>query len=304
MKLDYKVLWIDDRINERQYQDMVKGLEKYLSEEEFFNVTIIPIEDTDDFEKLLNDEFDLIITDYNLGEKNGDYIIQYTRSKGILTEIFFYSANSQLSLLNGLINNSRVTYHQMTNPNGYRELFSEIRSLVDLTIKKFHHIISMRGMVMAETSEIDVIMEEVLKSLLLEESEEKNKAKKTVKDKYIESSNDALKKFGNINEIKELDILLRKIGAYHRWRAINRNCPDDLKETFKHILEKYNDDIMKVRDVLAHAKYFKEGELEFLQNFDPEANPHTFDSAKCKEIRKNLNIYKDQLLKFQNAVKK
>ncbi len=304
MKLTYKVLWVDDRIEEAQYKEMVERLQQFLSEEEFFDAMVIAVEGPDDFEKYLDSEYDLIITDYNLGEKNGDYIIQYTREKGILTEVFFYSANSTLTTVTGLANNSRVTFHQMTDPNGYRELFSQIRSLIDLTIKKFQHVISMRGLVMAETSEIDILMEETLRGILIGEEDAIKAAKKVIKDKFIESQNEHLaKRITPINEVTEFDKLLREVGAYHRWRAMKRNFPAALQEEFKFTLDNYQKDIMAVRDVLAHAKYFKTEEGEFLENKVPDGDPHKFDVAKCKEIRKNLNVYKKALLLLKDKVK-
>lgn len=304
MKLTYKILWVDDRIEEPQYKEMIENLNQFLSEEEFFDVKIVNVDNSDDFEKELNADYDLIITDYNLGEKNGDHIIQYTRELSVLTEIFFYSANNELKPLGNLISNSRVTFHQMTDPNGYRELYGQIKSLIELTIRKFQDIICMRGMVMAETSEIDVAMEEMLNLLLKDETEEKNMAKKVIKDKYIESSKNSFNKISEINEVESLNLLLRKVGSEHRWRGLKRNFPQDYRNEFKQILEDYKKDIIDIRNILAHAKYFKEEGREYLENFDPEGEPHKFNTENCKQLRRNLNLYKKGLVDMQKKLNK
>ena len=303
MKLTYKILWVDDRIEQPEFKDMVVRITQYLSEEEFFNVSVITVENSEDFEKKFSDEYDLIITDYSLGERNGDYIIKYTREvKGILTEIFFYSAQSEIKTMPGLISNSRVTFHQVSGANGYRELYLRIKELIDLTIKKFQHIISMRGMVMAETSELDISMEEILKKILTKDIVENNTAKKVTKDKFIKSANDFLDKFKKMNEIEEFELLLRKIGSEHRWRGLKRNCPKELRTTFSDILENYKKDIIDERNILAHAKYYKDGSNEYLENSNPNGVPHKFDSSRCKEIRKKLNQYKKKLSEFESKI--
>lgn len=302
MKLTYKILWFEDRIQEPEYKEMVTKIDRFLLEEEFFEPEIVCVEDSDEFEKMLDETYDLIITDYNLGEKNGDEIIEYIRSSGMMTEILFYSANKELSPLSSLLSNSRITFHQLSEANSYKELNIKIKELIELTINKFHHIISMRGMVMAETSELDVLMEEILTTILDIDSEKKSNV--VIKEKYIASITEQLEAFNKIDEIKQVAILLRKIGAFHRWRAIQRCCPEEHKATYKEILEKYQVDIIKVRNILAHAKYYKEGEKEFLKNADPEGEPHNYDAEECKKIRKNLNHYKKNLIEFQTKIAK
>jgi len=303
MKLTYKILWVEDRIEQPEFKDMVVRLTQYLSEEEFFDASVITVENSEEFENKFSDEYDLIITDYSLGERNGDYIIQYTREvKGILTEIFFYSAQSEIKPMSNLITNSRITFHQVSGANGYRDLYLRIKELIDITIKKFQHIISMRGMVMAETSELDISMEGILKKILTTDSEKNKSAKKVIKDKFIESTNDFIDKFKKMDEIKEFELLLRKIGSEHRWRALKRNCQEDLRAEYSDILENYKKDIIDERNILAHAKYYKEDSNEYLENSNPNGVPYKFDSSRCKEIRKKLNQYKKKFSEFESKI--
>ena len=69
------------------------------------------------------------------------------------------------------------------------------------------------------------------------------------------------------------------------------------------LLENYKKNVIDERNVLAHAKYFKEGDSEFLENINPEGEPIKFDSSKCKSIRKILNDYKNSLRELQKKNK-
>jgi len=40
------------------------------------------------------------------------------------------------------------------------------KELIELTVKKFQNIIAMRGMIMHETSDLDVTIQEILKSII------------------------------------------------------------------------------------------------------------------------------------------
>ena len=123
MKLDYKIIWVEDKIDTRPFLSLKKNVESHL-ENEFFNVTIETAEDYDEFKEKYeaNQTFDLIITDLNLNESHGSQVIDFVRDeKHILTEVFFYSANSELSNTR-LINNSRITFHQLDGQGYHKEL--------------------------------------------------------------------------------------------------------------------------------------------------------------------------------------
>ena len=97
MKLDYKILWLDDKMDviiDGQYDSEIK---KHLFEQGF-NPIVITVKDEKEFFKNLDDSFDLILTDYHLNDtanntRDGDLIIKEVREKNsIFTVIMSYSA--------------------------------------------------------------------------------------------------------------------------------------------------------------------------------------------------------------------
>ncbi len=50
MKLDYKIIWVEDKIDTKPFLALKESVKKHL-EDEFFNVTIETAEDFDEFKK-------------------------------------------------------------------------------------------------------------------------------------------------------------------------------------------------------------------------------------------------------------
>jgi len=277
MKLDYKIIWVEDKIDTKPFQSLKKKIKNHL-ENEFFNVTIDTAEDYKEFKAKYEetDTFDLIITDLNLNESHGSEVIDFVRDeKHILTEIFFYSANSELSSTQ-LANNSRITFYQLDGQDYHKELQKSIIQLIDLTISKFHHIVTMRGMIMHETSDLDVSIQEILKLII--ENGDSEAILNVIKKKKIKSTNEFLKK--KIDQSQDLDDFLQNIGADHRLRGLIRNIP---KDEIQNKLAKYKSEIIDVRNQFAHAS------LDLENNTFKTKDGKEFNQALCKKIRKDIN---------------
>ena len=167
MKVDYNILWIDDKIANRPFQSIAATIKKHL-DEQFFNCEITQAEDFNEFKEAysLNNEYDIIITDYSLNEgTTGQQVIDFVReNQHDFTEIFFYSANKDLNNIE-LFSRNRISFFQLSEGN-YKELQNEIKIVLDQTIKKFQHIVVMRGMIMNETSSLDIQMLEIISNSL------------------------------------------------------------------------------------------------------------------------------------------
>ena len=226
----------------------------------------------------LKDNFDLIITDYHLNDgKLGSEVIDFVRRENnIATEIFFYSAKQDLDVNSKLINNNRVTFYPLAG-NSYRDLRSEIKNLIDLTLRKFNHIVAMRGMIMHETSDLDVQIQELLFQIISVGDTDNIIA--TIKKKYIKSNDGFNKKMTSLYDLNEI---LMRIGANHRLRALNRNI--DFPEIKKH-LETYKEEIINVRNQFAHAILDEEKQV-----FRTKGGKE-FNEDLCKKIRKDINVH-------------
>lgn len=295
MKLDYKIIWVEDKIDTKPFLALKKSVKKYL-EDEFFNVSIETAEDFDEFKEKYetNKTFDLIITDLNLNESHGSEVIDFVRDeKHILTEVFFYSANNELKST-PLINSSRITFHQMDEGNAYRELGISIIELINLTISMFQHIVAMRGMIMHETSSLDVEMENILQKIL-ESSETPDDIIAVIKKKYKKSNEEFNK---NIDKIDDIVSILRTIGASHRWRAIVRNLSDG---EIKSVMASYEKEIILIRNKFAHAELIDDGERQY---FRDRKNGLDFNEDFCQKVREDLLKHKGNIDNLNSELEK
>jgi hypothetical protein len=275
MKLDYNILWVDDRIKERPFQKILGETKDFLSDQ-YFNCNIIETEDFNEFKEIFSKkkEFDIIITDYSLNEGTfGSQVIDFVRdSEHNFTEIFFYSANDNVKDIK-LFSNNRITFFQLTGGD-YKELESEIMEVINQTIKKFQKIVAMRGMIMNETSSLDVEIEDIL-SKIIEKGDQK--IIEIIKNKFLKTNSDFANRITNCNVVSDL---LYYIGANHRVRSIIRNIDNG---EIKDILSDYTKQIIEVRNQFAHAV------LDSETNTFKTRNGIVFNNEECTNIRKNIN---------------
>jgi len=157
MKINYKILWLDDEINAFIDDGFVEKIQKHLKEEGFAP-DIQTVSKVSDFFGKLDDSFDFILTDYNMSEKNGAKVIADIRDKSIFTEILFYTAQAQWEEIGML---DRISFLQTSKISGethHEKVVGKAINIIDLTIKKFQHIVAMRGMIMHEVSSLDAQM--------------------------------------------------------------------------------------------------------------------------------------------------
>ncbi|MCR1024872.1 hypothetical protein NQT66_08625 [Cellulophaga baltica] len=285
MKLDYKIIWVEDKIDTKPFLALKESVKKHL-EDEFFNVSIETAEDFDEFKKKYenNETFDLIITDLNLNESHGSEVIDFVRDeKHILTEVFFYSANSELTRTQ-LINSSRITFHQMDEGNAYRELGISIIELIDLTISMFQHIVTMRGMIMQETSSLDLKMENIVKYQLKNPVLAESIA--PVLDNIFDSIlANAKEKFDKATRRKTNDILKDNIlfNSSQKIIALGEVLKIMKEEDFS---KAYTEEIILIRNKFAHSELMKGDDGK--EYFKVKNEEVYFDKDLCRNIRKDI----------------
>lgn len=289
MKLEYKILWLDDEIQAFIDDEYLDELEDYISSKGFIP-SIQTAKKASELYKYINDSFDLILTDYHMREENGDKVISKIRKEySIFTEILFYTAKADLADAEKI---DRVSFLETKSAKNehYQKVIDKIKVLVDLTVKKFEHIVAMRGMIMQETSTLDIEMKEILK-LQIESSPKPSELISVIKNKYIETND----KFSDeIKDIDDLELISLKIGSSHRWRALKRNLP---KGEIKTILNDYENEIISIRNKFAHAvlEIGKDGR----QYFKHKTEGLDFNEDFCIIIRENIIKHKSNLDKLK-----
>lgn len=292
MKLDYKILWLDDKMDvilEGQYDAEVK---KHLIEQGF-NPIVITVKNEKDFFTILDDKFDLILTDYHLNDtadntRDGDLIIKEIREKNsIFTEIMFYSAQGEVV---DTVKLDRITFvdtRKSTIRDHNEAVVDRAIKLIDLTLKKFQHIVAMRGMIMNETSSLDMQMLDIIKLAL--------KSKEISFDELAPKIYDELNDLYNsknkfVNECREASkfIALTKdnfvFSADYKIKTLGQILTS---LNLKDFSEEYKEEINSMRNKFAHAILLKD-EKTGREYFKHGESGLTFDEALCKKIRTDI----------------
>lgn len=302
MKIDYKILWLDDKAKTIRDDNYIEEIENHLKDL-YFNPIIILTKNEKQFFQKLDNDFDLILTDYHLeggNNRNGDVIVSEVREKSIFTEIMFYSAKGNVIDTNKL---DRITFVDTSrNKSGhYDTVINRTKDLINLTVKKFENIILMRGMIINETSILDDKMLKIINKSLeinglynleftnsiydkatsqfqskkefIEECKTKSNFKKLTKDTFIFSSDFKIDS-------------LKKIVEHFKM--------DDFTETYK---EKIN----SIRNKFAHAVLEEDDNGRKFFKYKKEGL--TFDENLCKQIRKDLIEQRENLQKVEDKLK-
>lgn len=302
MKIEYKILWLDDKIKEFIDDELILEIENHLVNEGF-NPQIITCSKIDDFYSKLNNSYDLILTDFHLTEDlNGDKVVEEIRKpeNAIFTEILFYTAQADLKDTDKI---SRITFLETNKKVGKHSeiLISEIINLINLTIKKFQHIVNMRGMIMHETSSLDAQMLDIINSALTKPN-----------INLLELSNSL---YDQLNELfNQKNDVVNNCRANNNFKKLTKDnfiFSSDYKiQTLKKIIESFDDvqdfsddykeSINSVRNKFAHA--ILEEDENGRKYFKYKEEGITFDENLCKEIRKKIILHKENLDNLQSKI--
>lgn len=300
MKLNYNIIWVDDKIDTRPYKSIKKEIFEFITGE-FFNCKIEEAEDFNEFTNLFADDitYDLIITDLSLNSgTTGKQVIDFIRdNKHNHTEIFFYSANTQLRQQR-LVNSNRITFYQLTEGN-YNELKNEIIDLVKLTISKFQHIVTMRGMIMHETSSLDIVMNSLVRNYI-EDSKNKVNVDKILPPILLEIQKNAKEKCDKAFSNKSNKILKDNVlfSASQKIFALGKILEILEQNDFS---KDYNKEIIWYRNQFAHAEIFinEKGKECFKIKIEGKDEELIFDEKLCRKIRENILKHKNNLDDFK-----
>ena len=300
MKLDYKILWVDDRIDERPFQRILNSTQQHLINQSF-ECEIVSAKDYKEFVHNfhLKKEYDIIITDYSLNDGTfGNQVIDYIRdNQHNYTEVFFYSAQTNINDIK-LFSNSRITFFQLTEGD-YKELKHEVIEVINQTIKKFQHIVAMRGMIMNETSTIDADMLEIVTNFI--QKTNNVEVKNRIYDELISFHSRKLNDSEKFKRNDRIDSVLKDpllISSSQRANAIEEIIKILGTENF---IQDLRINIIKVRNDFAHAVYVKDKETG-REYFLDKKDGIDFNEDKCKEIRINITKHKQNIINLKNKL--
>lgn len=306
MRLKYKILWIE---NEEDWVDSIYDqIQEHLSDLGFeFEKKLIAKEE----ESVNYDEYDLILMDLNLAEQpNGAELIERIRNLNVFTDIVFYSSVGIDTLREkGREKNLEGVYYSGRTPDS--SFVRKVCQVIDSTIKKVQDLSNLRGLVMAEVSDLDSLMDEIIVKYYVDQSllDEFHRRITKNKEKNIKKSldNDGIdcEKTCKLNWRQfNIDKLLKIIDSSQKVRAINillerhKKQGTDLYQSpnDKGFVDNYLQDIIYVRNNLAHCSSVIENGKEILKT---RSGDLFFDTDMIIDIRKKIREYHELFLKIQ-----
>lgn len=279
MRLDFNVLWVDDQLDyvRAQHQPITAHMESHGFQ---FNVTYCRTIDevrrqiADD---VFNDEVDLILVDWDLGNDEwGQRVIEEVRGQIPYKDVIFYSAHTSADDLRGLATMARVDGIFCAGRN---ELVDEVIDVFDSLVKKILDLDHTRGIVMGATSDIDHMVSECLRHAHGKLGGDAQKQLLQQGIKFIEDRlKDLTKKVGKLKGATDLTQLLEEhfiFTAYDRLHMLSRVLEMDVFKEHagsRTSVSVYMETIVPDRNLLGH------------QVAEPGEGPKKVVSAKGEAI--------------------
>lgn len=308
MKLEFQLLVVDDSPDEL---GQAVGLLKDHLEAKGFSLECHYPKDLSEsgLKKLARNSgrnFDLVAVDFNLGvpDFNGAHAAGKLRHDLRYTDMVFYSSDPAAKLLEELAKNHVSGVFVAARD----DLDDMLKGLADTVIGKVVDLNHMRGIAMAAVADMDVQMESVLETVfkssdtvLAQKGGETLKKLLEGEEKRIEKLRETVAKGDIIGVVTNGELF----NSMQRFKAISRVCrvlasiPADALEIFK----KYDEDIIKNRNTLAHAKENSAADgTTSLSAIKLGNKPVIIDDDWMKLFRSKLRIQKNALAAICDAL--
>lgn len=298
MKLSYRVLWFED--DNGWLASINQSVQEIIEEEYGFVYKLTHLKrDSDD---VSYNDYDLILMDMNLEDaKSGDSIVKKIRERDIYTDVVFYSSAGITTVRERA---SKEGLEGVYFSGRGRDVFlDKLQKVISTTILKVQDLNNLRGLVMAEVSELDVLMEKAIRVYFVEKGDEvKTKAFRKHIVKNIEEtvkkrlkSNACAKDCSHNWSDQPIDQIIDDFDfdTSKKARAV-KLIIDSVGIIFTankaNFYEDYLSDVIILRNNLAHCASEIVDGVEVLHTKKDDTDI-IFDFQKFKEIRKQLQYY-------------
>ena len=223
-----------------------------------------------------------MLIDYNLQEnKKGDEVIDAIRQNKLYNEVVFYSVGAFRHLIKDQLEG--VYYASLDN------LIEKTNAIIDLTLKKNQDISNIRGLFIAETTDLTKQMEEVITKILglngetldfftdsiIQDEFFNDFAKYKIIKRFIDQKSEFLaKKIPTVSEQDQIKLV-----------ALQKKI-EDVNLEFVH----FQREIIELRNELAHSKKCNNGRnILYVRNKNKGCfEKKEYTDEECSKIRKNF----------------
>jgi len=288
MRIKFYILWFE---NEPTWVDgKIEDIKEIIEENGFEWVEPTICKKEEEFNGDY-DRFDMILVDYRLvdggrdGQTGADIISKIRED--CFSNIIFYSQNGE-AVLRKEIAHKNLDGVFCADRSDFLDKFENVFLSY---IKKIEDINNLRGLVMAETADLESITEDIIELYDNIDCPKKREIVKQTIDEILKNVNKDREFVESMDESSQLIDLLKKLNFFRKsltTHRINKRCisPSD----FKH--ELFNNEIIVKRNLLAHVTERKaEGKVVL----ESKNESLIFSQEEAKKIRKDILKYKSEL---------
>ncbi len=300
MRIRYKIFWVED--DDSWFETRSELFRDTLSEWGF-ELDCERGKSPKDVEAFIQknglQDFDILLVDLQLDNNTGDGgndVIKLIRNNEIYTDIIFYS--SAYDRIQELIKTELLEGVYISDRKNLETKFEKVAKT---TIRKIQDVNTIRGLLMAETCDLDDLMLEIILKALKNDKDsvlEKyaiKKMKRTISDnqKRLESGKNTI-----IEKIKNVHIFT----PFHKALVINKICSLNNLNIDK-FFDNYFHNVIKTRNIFAHVKEENRGGKSVLVS-NISGKEEIFDEERCIDIRKKLIEYRSILEDISSRINK
>lgn len=324
MKVEYKVIWVEDEPDDMEVQIklIVEEIEKNFMKPIGFDKPYIKF---DNFEKnflakIRKEDFadiDLILVDYNLSDsqnRTGKDLIQTLRDNGIYTDVLFYSGN-----LNGMEKSLKklmldgVTF----SDNATDKLIPKFKSILGKQMNLIMRISDLRGYLMDSTSDFDFIVNNYVNTFFSKLSEERRHiVKEEICSRVRRQGKNELEKFQKLKKksksgneeafikaaMDSQEYVMTVKDKIYIFALVMQLIKEEREEFAYAFSDAYDIKIIKPRNKLAHAKLQyglnDANHIKIAKNFADLicecsvcTEDNRFTRQQCEDLRKDIYNY-------------
>lgn len=331
MKLKYRILWFED--NESWFNTTSRNINEFLEDNGFELHAVRYSNQEEGIKNILDkNDYDLILMDLNLDDAFGYEIIEEIRDEDIYTEIIFYSM-SDIQEIRETISGKGIDGLYCTSRNT-EEFEEKVTKIIRNTIKKVQDVNNMRGLVIAETIDLENKIKIMLKRYFRTDTGvgldmPRSTIYKEICAKKSKHFEQEQKIFIEIAE-GDMETLIDKgvLNSANLYQSLQKLIKEDLKNIntklqtplsleereiwqtrrekvldLKTQLNDYENEIIRLRNTLAHVdeKVNDEG-ISYLESLNANGTSIIFDNEKYVEIRRTLRKHTQNLLSIHNCL--
>lgn len=296
MKLQYKVLWFDDSAELFDSLDW-EYLNARISDWGFVPQVELVTTPDEFMGKAPYRDYDLLVVDYNLeGYGEGQDFISRVREQEVFTEIIFYSSGAT-SLLWDAVHSHKLEGIYIANKD---TILERILKVGQQTLRKVLDLENMRGIVMAEVGDLDLLLNDILSSAITELGDD---ARNDIFGRFYDASTEhhatqkaSLDKFWAAPSV---EVLLSLCDSDKRWQNFGRAKRHHQLLKSK-VLGDYVSEILRPRNFLAHGVPTQGADGSCI--FRYQGKEYEFSDAVSTALRTKIIGYKTIFLELQAAL--